>query len=310
MLDDCKQSELISMRQEAKLAMLDQMTLAKSGFLIDDVSDSDCASGSLEYEGGMRYGYEDDCDYECDNDCDDGMFLKASGLLDSTEENIQPVMTNSIVKMKKGKSNSNSKEQKKTESVIPELANNNNNKPGGDKNSNNDGCDIANNVTENIADNVSQELSANDIEKTHVNNDTSVVVEEKDVDYTKLPSILDARYEQLGTVRSTIIHPANEWRRLRQKSLLKKPESEILNEDNQKEEKNKAFDLLDALTKSGAIPIENASVHVVIIAAHCFDKSLIDTIIQKNINPIEKVEQSVLIMASTVHDIANVDLLK
>jgi len=33
----------------------------------------------------------------------------------------------------------------------------------------------------------------------------------------------------------------------------------------------------------------------------CFDKSLIDTIIQDNVNPIEKVERSMLIVATTMH---------
>ncbi len=37
--------------------------------------------------------------------------------------------------------------------------------------------------------------------------------------------------------------------------------------------------MLDALTKSGALSVDFASLHVVIAATHCFDKSIIDTVI-------------------------------
>ena len=38
-------------------------------------------------------------------------------------------------------------------------------------------------------------------------------------------------------------------------------------------------------------------------STHCFAKSLIDTLVQDNMNPIEKVERSMLIVASTLHDL-------
>jgi len=68
-----------------------------------------------------------------------------------------------------------------------------------------------------------------------------------------------------------------------------------------KTEKDAAFDLLDALTKSGAISVDHASLHIVVAATHCFDKTVMETIVQDNMNPIDKVERSTLIMATTVH---------
>merc|ERR1712137_1296953 len=87
----------------------------------------------------------------------------------------------------------------------------------------------------------------------------------------------------------------------RQKALLAKPAESNMGKDDQKKEKDAALDLLDALTKSGALPVEHASLHIVVAATHCFDKTVTETAIQDNVNPIEKVERSTLIMATTVH---------
>lgn len=124
-------------------------------------------------------------------------------------------------------------------------------------------------------------------------------------DYTKIPAVLDARFEEYGkgnVIRPTIVHLSNVWSKKSQKSLLSKMEDSTIDEDIQRSEKTKAFDLLDALTKSGALTVDHASLHVVMAATHCFDKTLMDTVIQDNVNPIEKVEKSILIMAATVHD--------
>ena len=91
------------------------------------------------------------------------------------------------------------------------------------------------------------------------------------------------------------------WTRSSQKGLLSAPSTSTLYAGEQKAERNKAFDLLDALSRSGALPIDHASLHVVIAATHCFDKTLLDTVIEDNVNPIEKVERSLMIVATTVH---------
>mmetsp|Transcript_75669 Transcript_75669/g.215372 ORF Transcript_75669/g.215372 Transcript_75669/m.215372 type:complete len:100 (-) Transcript_75669:1048-1347(-) len=80
--------------------------------------------------------------------------------------------------------------------------------------------------------------------------------------------------------------------------------------DEQKAEKDKAMDLLDALTKSGAIPVENASLHIVMAATHGFDKTVVETVVQDNVSPIEKVERSTLILAQTIHDLPSGELIE
>lgn len=125
------------------------------------------------------------------------------------------------------------------------------------------------------------------------------------MDYTRIPRELDKKFESFdedGALRPTIINPGDVWSRTAQKSLLAAPASANLYTKEQKEEKNRAFDLLDALSRSGALAIDHASLHVVIAATHCFDKTLLDTVIQNNVNPIEKVERSLMLVATTVHD--------
>lgn len=123
-------------------------------------------------------------------------------------------------------------------------------------------------------------------------------------DYTRIPAELDRNLEELdeeSALRPTIIKLGEAWTRTSRESLLAEPRQSTVLPDEQKREQNKAFDLLDALSRSGALPIEHASLHVLIAASHRFDKTLIDTVIQGNVNPIEKVERSSVIVAMTVH---------
>ena len=133
------------------------------------------------------------------------------------------------------------------------------------------------------------------------------------VDYTQLPTQLDSQYERLDTdsaLRPTIINPGTPWQKKSQAALLATPTTRSLDTDGQKSEKDAAFDLLDALTRSGAIALEHCTLHVVIAATHCFDRSLMDTVVQRNVNPIERVERSALIMASTLHGVRAGQLLQ
>merc|ERR1712137_541800 len=122
-------------------------------------------------------------------------------------------------------------------------------------------------------------------------------------DVTKIPAILDQKFEKYDTdsvLHSTIIKPGTTWNKKYQKALLSDPTATTLSAEDLKKEKNKTFDLLDALTRSGGLAIDSASLHVVLASTHCFDQTLMNTIIQDNVNPIEKLERSTLIVASTI----------
>ena len=80
------------------------------------------------------------------------------------------------------------------------------------------------------------------------------------------------------------------------------PRRKRLDAPAQRQEKHAAFDLLDAISSSGDLIIDCASLHVIVAATHCFDLSLMDTVIVQNVNPVEKVKRSSLAMAVVIHD--------
>jgi hypothetical protein len=133
------------------------------------------------------------------------------------------------------------------------------------------------------------------------------------LDFTTIPRELDARLEAHdpdGALRPTVIHVGKLWSRRSHRSLLAPATASSLSVAEQKLEKDACWDLLDALTRSGGLPIEGAMLHIVVASTHCFDQSLWDTLVKCNVNPIDKVERSSLIVASVVQGVDAEVLLK
>lgn len=122
--------------------------------------------------------------------------------------------------------------------------------------------------------------------------------------FAAMPKVLDRAIElhdKNAAIRSTTIKTANSgWTRIRQKNLLSKTHQGSLDKSQIAFEKSRAFDLLDALSRSGSLEIPFSELHVLICATHRFEKNAMETVIQDNINPIEKLEMSTLLMASTI----------
>lgn len=110
-----------------------------------------------------------------------------------------------------------------------------------------------------------------------------------------------------NSVQGTIINVSPEWFKMKTSLLGHFSDAQLKNEELLAE-RNKAFDLLDALSRGGAVVME-ANFHVIHGTVHTFDKTLLDTVIQANINPIEKVERSLLIAASTIYNVPVKDLI-
>ena len=96
------------------------------------------------------------------------------------------------------------------------------------------------------------------------------------IDFTCLPKALNKRAARLdvgGSLRTTKIKVGPLWARKRQAGLIASKasrEAASLADEEQATERAAAFDLLDALTRSGALAIEAATVHIVIASTHCF----------------------------------------
>jgi hypothetical protein len=132
-------------------------------------------------------------------------------------------------------------------------------------------------------------------------------------DLTKLPALLDERFEKLDADRAlhaTLLNVGPVWQKTSKPSLLATATTSSVGTDQQKLEKNACWDLLDALSKSGALPFQHASMHVVVATSHVFDKTVMDVLVQDNVNPIERVQNSQLIIASTIHNVPVEQLLK
>eukprot|EP00667_Euglena_gracilis_P010609 EG_transcript_10810 len=132
-------------------------------------------------------------------------------------------------------------------------------------------------------------------------------------DYTRLPALLDAQFEALdvgSALRPTIITPGATWEKSSQAGLLSDMKKADVGAEEQKALRQQAMDLIDALSRSGTLAMADAQLHVVLAATHCFDQSLLDTVVQRNVNPVERVERSALIMAAAIHASPPAALLK
>ncbi len=136
---------------------------------------------------------------------------------------------------------------------------------------------------------------------------------EEGEDFSLVPKQIEQQleeYDEEGAVRPTIINAGLVFDKKSQANLLAEASSSSLSVEDQRVEKQKCFDLLDALTKSGGLMVDDATLHIVMAASHCFDKSVINTLVQDNVNPIERVERSTLILGSVVHKVPFEELVK
>ncbi|KAI8816120.1 uncharacterized protein EV422DRAFT_509988 [Fimicolochytrium jonesii] len=121
--------------------------------------------------------------------------------------------------------------------------------------------------------------------------------------FMRFPTTLDTRLRALASkdaIRPTILSLGEAWTRHRAASILQRVTKSQLDPNTQRMEREAAFDLLDALSRSGTVPLHHAHLHFICAATHALDMTLLDTVVQKNVNPFKRVRDSALVMAATV----------
>lgn len=128
---------------------------------------------------------------------------------------------------------------------------------------------------------------------------------ESETDLSALPTLLQNYFDRHGSsqsIRPGIIRTGPIWQKRHQDNFFT-PSREIqFNLEDQQRNKHRAFDLLDALTRSGGLTIDDASVHVILASSHYFPQTLLETVIERNMNPLIKLEESTLLMSSIIHN--------
>jgi hypothetical protein len=141
----------------------------------------------------------------------------------------------------------------------------------------------------------------------HRSSDTDASMTE---DFTLVPKILDNMLQSSdGALKSTTIQAGTSWYRTRQENLLLTPKKDYMATEVRESEKNQAMDLLTAISRSGSLPIDSSELHVVVALTHCFEQDVMNTVYQDNINPITKVESSLLLLGTTIHSLPKENLL-
>lgn len=121
-------------------------------------------------------------------------------------------------------------------------------------------------------------------------------------DLTTLPAALDAACDaHAPTLRPTTISLGAAWTKKAAAALLATPRTTTLNVDAQAAERRQAFDLLDALSRSGAQALPAAELHVIVAITERFEDSVVDTVVQRSLNPIERGERAALVVAAALH---------
>ena len=136
----------------------------------------------------------------------------------------------------------------------------------------------------------------------------------KGTDFTAIPKTLDKLYEEHDTddaLRATTIKVGECWNKKSQTNLLSAMSESTINVQEEKNAmKAKAFDLLDALSRSGALPIVCSELHVIVCSTYGFERSVVETVVRDNMNPIEKLETAFLLLNSAIRNIEPKLLLK
>lgn len=142
---------------------------------------------------------------------------------------------------------------------------------------------------------------------TDSNPESFVLLEDLESEILSLPKKIEDNFDRLdpeSNLRLTKVKLQNVWRLCKQDKVTRKSSWTTLSSAEEKDaQKHHALDLLDALTRSGELPVQDCGVHVFFASSQCFDETVFNTVVCKNVHPMEQMERSALILASTIHGV-------
>eukprot|EP01060_Flectonema_neradi_P001170 TRINITY_DN1069_c1_g1_i6.p1 TRINITY_DN1069_c1_g1~~TRINITY_DN1069_c1_g1_i6.p1 ORF type:complete len:944 (+),score=222.58 TRINITY_DN1069_c1_g1_i6:428-3259(+) len=130
-------------------------------------------------------------------------------------------------------------------------------------------------------------------------------------DFSKIPSILEQKFssttETAAALRPVTLKTGDCWSKLAFSSILdSRGEVASLSGLSLKSEKEAAFNLLDALTKSGTVAVKEVSVSILFGFSHSWAESILKTVAKRNRNPLEIAANTALELARTLHDVHDI----
>lgn len=129
---------------------------------------------------------------------------------------------------------------------------------------------------------------------------------------TTLAKALDARFlvgDVANALRPTILSIGDAWTRTRALSFLEKPTTAPMAKTTQDSEKKAALQLLDILTEAGGVSVMSASLHFVLGATHNFADSVMSSVVDGNMNVLQDVTRSILMVSEVLTGLAGTQLV-
>jgi hypothetical protein len=124
--------------------------------------------------------------------------------------------------------------------------------------------------------------------------------------FLKFPKELEKATMALGedaaSLRPTRAEAGKSWTLTHADSLLVAATKRTLGIEEQRVQKRQAFDLIDALTRTGVLAWDQAHLHIVMAVTQNFASTLIDTCVVENTNPITQVESAMTLLAQNLFE--------
>ncbi|KAJ9460387.1 hypothetical protein DIPPA_02834 [Diplonema papillatum] len=137
---------------------------------------------------------------------------------------------------------------------------------------------------------------------------TGSLFSQSNVDVSKFSSAVETAVHNMqdtrpfGAVNPVLVRAGDTWvLNSTSGKLLAPPSTILLSTEKQLNHKLQTMSLLDSLTRTGTLPLVDTVLHIIASNVSAFDKDLMDTLTQDNVNPIDQAELSLIAAACALY---------